>query len=348
MSNSVSTKRGDSLTLDSHIDIPWPDQPGSFTGEGEGKRQATLLGMQKGQLNAGCFVAFTPQGRLDSQAFEAAWQRCCKMLSVIIDMASPAHKAVLCVTPEGVNMAYNNSQVALIPVVENAYPIGEDIKRLELLAQKGIGYITLTHNGHNQIADSAVFRPALGEKAYLHHGLSDFGREVIQHMNNLGIMVDVSHGSKHSMEQAVQCSEVPVVASHSCIRALSDHPRNMDDSQLDLLRETGGVIQITALDVFLRRTASSHNPVNLSDLVAHIAYAVNRVGIEHVGISSDFEGGGGIQGWQNTAETQNVTAALENYGFDPSEIRALWGENFLRVWRQAQFYSQEKKAKNHF
>jgi membrane dipeptidase len=139
------------------------------------------------------------------------------------------------------------------------------------------------------------------------------------------------------MMQAAEVSRVPIVATHSCCRALCDHPRNLDDEQLDRLRATGGLVQITALDAFLRAAPpGGHSPATVKDLVDHVDHAVARIGIDHVGLSSDFDGGGGIPGWRDASETMNVTAELHRRGYGAREIDLLWSGNFRRLLRLAE------------
>jgi membrane dipeptidase len=161
-------------------------------------------------------------------------------------------------------------------------------------------------------------------------------------MNRLGIMVDVSHLSRAAMMQAVGLSAAPVVATHSCASALSDHPRNLDDTQLDALKETDGLVQITAMPPFLRPKGRS-DTVNVQDFVDHIDYVVSRIGLPHCGISSDFDGGGAITGWRDASQSPNVTAELVRRGYGPAELAALWGGNFLRVMRAAERHAEGRK-----
>ncbi len=151
-------------------------------------------------------------------------------------------------------------------------------------------------------------------------------------MNDLGIMVDISHASKAAALEAMELSAAPVIASHSSVRALTEHVRNMDDESLLRLRDTGGVVQIVAYPAYI----GSDEPKTVSDLVDHIDYAVDLIGIDHVGISSDFGGGGGIEGWNDATETPNVTAELVRRGYSAREIDLLWSENLIRVWREVE------------
>ena len=209
--------------------------------------------------------------------------------------------------------------------------IGQDLSLLGDYHTRGARYITLAHNGHNDIADSAAPRQRLGDTEAEHDGVSAFGEAVIAEMNRLGIMVDVSHISKQAMLDAVRLSVAPVIASHSSTRTLRDHPRNLDDEQLLALRDNGGVMQTVALDDFV--SSRDDPPVAVRDFIDHIDYAVSLIGVDHVGISSDFDGGGGVVGWSDASETFNVTLELVRRGYTEDEIAKIWGGNLLRVWR---------------
>lgn len=316
------------LTLDSHIDIPWPDPPDPNV---DGPRRVDLPKMRRGGLRAGCFAAFVPQGRCDAAGHAAARARAAAMLAAIDGMAQDRPIPVsLADDADAVRAAHAAGRIAVVRAIENGHAMGEDLALLAAWRARGVRYLTLVHNGHNALADSAIPRPDLGDGATRHGGLSALGREAIAEMNRLGIAVDVSHLSRQAMLQAVQASHRPVVATHSCAAALCAHPRNLDDLQLDALRDTGGVVQITAMGTFLRPRGSA-GAAGVADFVDHIDHVVRRCGVAHVGISSDFDGGGGIDGWQNAAETANVTAELERRGYGHAEIAAFWGGNFLRV-----------------
>lgn len=259
--------------------------------------------------------------------------------------------------------------------IENGYVIGTDLTLLERYHGLGARYITLAHGGHNDIADSSTPRPNLGDEDEEHGGLSDFGVQVVAEMNRLGIMVDVSHISKDAALDAMRVSRAPVIASHSSMYSLAAHPRNMDDEALLALAENGGVIQTVALGAFVKvqpperaeeleelREAVGfegstegmshqqklnydqgledldrrHPSASISDFVDHIDHAVELIGIDHVGISSDFDGGGGVRGWNDASETFNVTLELVRRGYTRDEIGKLWGGNLLRVWRDVE------------
>ncbi len=324
----------DILTLDSHIDIPWPDGPDPFS---ESDRRVDLPKMRRGGLTAGCFAAYVPQTRRDADSQQAAFLRAQTMLQAIRSMGR-SHEGIrarITETAAEVEAAWREGVISIIPVVENGQAIGGDPGNLGALRALGARYMTLTHNGHNDLADAAIARRDLADPPSQHGGLSPLGLTAIAEMNRLGMLVDVSHSAKTTMLQAVAASRTPVLASHSCIRALCDHPRNLDDEQLDALRASGGLIQITAMPSFLRAKGSAES-VTVADFVDHIDYAARRIGVAHVGISSDFDGGGGISGWSNAAESAAITVELVARGYGRAEIAALWGGNFLRLLRRAE------------
>ncbi len=268
--------------------------------------------------------------------------------------------------------------------IENGYVIGKDLSLLEKYHELGARYITLAHGGHNDIADSSSPRESFGDAESEHDGVSAFGEEVIAEMNRLGIMVDVSHISKAAMLDAVRLSKAPVIASHSSTRALAEHTRNMDDEQLRALGENGGVMQTVALGSFVKNPPEKKTamdallaeygiasmgglselsdekraeltakrdeldeqwpPATVQDFVDHIDHAVEIMGVDHVGISSDFDGGGGIEGWNDASETFNVTLELVRRGYTEEQIAQFWSGNLLRVWREVERVGQETQS----
>lgn len=326
------------LTIDTHIDIPWPDRGDAF---GPSERRVDLAKMQQGGLKAGCFAAYIPQGPLTAEGEAAAFERARAMLMAIAAMSGSRNgiEARWAQSAADIETIWRAGALAVVPAVENGYAVGSDLQRLEILVALGARYLTLTHNGHNALGDSAVPRTDLGDREALHGGLSEFGRAAIDRMNRLGMMVDVSHAAKNTMLQAIAASRAPVVATHSSIHALCRHPRNLDDEQLDALAECGGVVQITAVPGFLRPNGKAAD-VGVIDFADHIDYAVRRVGIKHVGISSDFDGGGGFHGWHDASESPNLTSELLRRGYDETAIAALWGGNFLRVMRAVEAFAE--------
>ncbi len=328
------------LTLDTHIDIPWPTGPDPFE---DGKRHVDLPKMRRGGLTAAVFAAYVPQAARTPTSEAAAFDRAEAMLLAIRamglgeagDRTEAGIVARLATSADAIEAAKRDGVLAVVPAVENGFAIGTDLGRLARFAELGAIYMTITHNGHNALADSSNPRADLGDREVEHDGISALGRAAVAEMNRLGMLVDVAHVSRASMLQLAECSRTPVVATHSCIRALCDNPRNLDDAQLDVLRDVGGVVQITAVSAFLRPNAKPE-AITVADFADHIDYAVRRIGIAHVGISSDFDGGGWFTGWKDASESPNITAELLRRGYDRAALSLLWGGNFLRCLRAAE------------
>ncbi len=322
------------FTLDTHVDFPWPNpQPPSQ----DTNRCVDFAKMRAGGVSATVFVAYVQQGPHNAAGHAAAGAQVEAMLRTIHAFAAGATAipARVAATVAELDANHKAGVLSLVPAVENGYGMGEDLSRLALWRSLGARYLTITHNGHNLLADAAIPLPALGDGEILHGGLSDLGVAAIDELNRLGMLVDVSHASKQSMLQAAEISRTPVVATHSCMRSLCNHPRNLDDAQLDVIRDVGGVVQVTSVPGFLKQGAQVED-VDVAIFVDHIDYAVRRIGIEHVGIGSDFDGGGHVQGWMSTADSPAITAELLKRGYDRDAITAIWGGNFLRVMKQAE------------
>ena len=323
------------LTIDTHVDIPWPEGPSPFE---DGPRCVDLPKLKTGGIAAVCFAAYVPQGPRDAAGHLAAGGRARAMLDAIAAMApADGSGGMFAPTADAIEAAFAAAKPAVIPAIENGYALGEELAALDDFAARGVRYITLTHNGHNAIGDAAIPRRDLGDTAAEHGGLSEFGRAVISRMNELGILVDISHSAKSTMLAAVEHSGVPVLATHSCMKSLCDHPRNLDDEQLDILKATGGLVQITIVSNFLRPRARAAD-LTVADIADHIDYAVRRMGVEHVGIGTDFDGGGGVRGFMNAAQSQNLTAELVRRGYDREAIAKIWGGNFMKLLRKAEAF----------
>ena len=331
MTDAISLHRS-LLTIDTHIDIPFPDGPSFFA---DTTRKVDLPKMQRGHMAAGCFAAYIGQGPRTPDAYKAAVKRATAMLEAINAMGATNAGARVCTTADEIEQAHRDGMTIVVPCVENGQAIGGDIANLAAFRALGARYMTITHFGHNALADSSNPRPELGDKDQEHGGLSALGRQAVVEMNRLGMLVDVAHTSKNTMMQAALLSSTPVLSTHSCIKALNDNARNMDDEQLDMLAQVGGVIQITAVPSFLKAGGKA-DTVTVADYCDHVDYAVKRIGIDHVGISSDFDGGGWFSDWKDAADSANVTAELLRRGYDRGALEKLWGGNFLRVMREVE------------
>lgn len=320
------------LTLDTHVDIKWPGTPDWLA---ETPQRVDYPKMARGGLRAAVFIAYVPQGRRDPAGHAEAAARAEAMLRHIRARADGDTRR-FCATPDALEACFAEGATAVLSAVENGYAMGRDLSAPARWRALGAQYLTLTHNGHNDIADSAIPIRKLGDEAAEHGGLSAFGRQAIGALNAAGLLVDVSHVSKPGMMQAAETSRSPVVATHTACRALCDHPRGIDDEQLDMIRQVGGVAQITALDAFLKGVPQGQkNDATVEDMVRHVDHAVARIGIEHVGLSSDFDGGGGLPGWRDASETAGLTATLVAHGYDARAIGLLWSGNYIRAWRKA-------------
>ncbi len=327
------------LTIDTHIDIPWPTGPDFFDDSPRDQtgRRVDAPKMRAGGMKAACFAAYVPQGPRTAEGWQAAGSRVLAMLDAINGLARDTGdiRVRIATTADAVEAAGRDGAIAIVPAVENGHAMGEDLGLLAAFRAKGARYLTLTHNGHNSLADSSNPRKDLGDAETLHGGLSGLGREAVLELNRLGMLVDISHVSAQGALQAAMLSRTPVLATHSCVRALCDVPRNVDDLMLDALRDCEGMVNITAMPSFLR-PGGRPEAVTVSDFVDHIDYVVKRCGLAHVGISSDFDGGGAFSGWRDASESGNLTAELVRRGYDAAEIGALWGGNFLRLLRRAE------------
>ena len=366
------------ITIDSHDDISL-DFATDAVDPLNAPRQVSLEKMRQGGLNVAFFIVYVGQSERTAENYAEAKTDARTKFDAIHRMAEEMYA-------EHIEIAYSADDVKRIREagklvaaigIENGFVIGPDLSLLGTYHDLGARYITLAHNGHNDIADSAQHRPQYGDEPTEHDGVSEFGAQVIAEMNRLGIIVDVSHISKAAALDAIRLSRAPVIASHSSVHALADHPRNMDDETLRALRDNGGVMQTVAFGGYVKIQPAERReardvlwtefgidsprdlpdltpdrrrdfdlrsaeidarwpPANLQDFVDHIDYAVDLIGIDHVGISSDFDGGGGIVGWNDASETFNVTLELVRRGYDRIEIEKLWGGNLLRVWREVE------------
>jgi membrane dipeptidase len=391
------------LVLDSHIDFEPEDLTGERNYTQRGETQFNLPNMIDGGLDALFFVIFVGQTResqnpdaLKTAGYERAYRAAVEKFDAVHCFTGEIaqEQMELALSADDVRRIHAKGKKAALMGVENGYPLGEEWTRVKEFYQRGARYISLTHNGHNQLGDSHT-----GERdGWKWNGVSPLGKQVIDEMNRLGIMVDISHASKEAMLQTAALSKAPIIASHSAARALCNVSRNLDDEQLHALKNTGGVIQMVAYHGFVKtpkpdspdRVAaittarSEYNlpdlasisqraraqaalkrmpadlraeyeeklaeidkqlpgdpPATVKDFVDHIDYAVKLIGIDHVGISSDFDGGGGVTGWNDASETFNVTLELVRRGYTEQQIEKLWSGNLLRVMDDVQRVASE-------
>ena len=364
------------LTLDSHIDIPFdyminPEHdPGNDT-----DMQVDFQKMLKGNLDGGFFIVYVGQSELSKKGYQEAKEKAIIKFNAINKMVEKyPNKIVLVKSPEEVYEAKRNKKLFAAIGIENGYVIGEDIELLKYYYDLGARYMTLSHIGHNQISDSSLPKKSLKNEIEMHGGLSDFGKITIKKMNELGMMIDISHVSDKSALQAIRLSHHPVIASHSGARSVANHPRNIPDNIIKEIAKKGGVVQVVAFSSYVKvnkkRTESiaslrdsilamtgdknfipeKHMKLikykngmdrinkefplpDIDSFIDHIDHIVDLVGIDYVGISSDFGGGGGIEGWTNASQTFNITNSLLRRGYSKDEVNKIWSENLLRVWK---------------
>ena len=316
------------LTLDSHCDTPMFFPQGVHFEQRDPKVLYDLHKMTDGKQDAVTMVAYLPQHPKPGELPEGMSPR--RYADSIFDQieAIVAHESdyvALARTPQQLyeNKAMGKKSIML--GIENGLAIEDDIRNIAHFAQRGIVYITLCHNGDNAICDSA-------RGTQTHGGVSAFGEQVIGEMNRLGVMVDLSHGAETSFFDALSISQTPIVCSHSNSKALCDVPRNLTDAQLKALAQAGGVAQITLYHGFLRKEGEA----DIRDAMAHLNHAIDVMGIDHVGLGTDFDGDGGIKGLADASELINFTTALLRQRFSKADIKKIWGENWLRVMRQVQ------------
>ncbi len=325
--------------------------------------------MKKGGLDAAFFAAFVAQMERTDVNYKNAQQEADNMIKAVKNMYK-ANPSVIraATTPEE---AFSNKEKNLLTAfigLENGFPVALDITNIKKYYDMGVRYITLCHSKNNDICDSSNDKPE-------HNGLSEFGKKVIKRMNELGMIIDVSHISDKAFYDVIELSQVPVVASHSSARAVCDNPRNITDEMLLKLKENGGVIQMCILSDYVKTPPKNPQKENdlavlekkygkfneitdraiidkalaewgaigakypgdlatVKDFVDHIDHVVNIIGIDYVGIGTDFDGGGGLRDCRDVSELPNITAELLRRGYSKDDLKKIWGGNFMRVFRQ--------------
>ncbi len=365
------------LTLDSHVDTPLMLRREEFdiskrNDPREGGGKLDFPRMVEGGLDAAFFAVFLGQGALNPEAYEEAKRRALEIFDHIHQaIEENPDVAGLALTPDDAYQLRDEDKRAIYIGVENGYPIGKDLENLHRFYDLGARYLGLSHSRNNQICDAST--DAAGP---LHGGLSDFGVEVVKELNRMGMMVDVSHISDEAFYDVLEITRAPIIASHSNVRAIADHPRNLDDDMIIALAENGGVLQLSVLSAYVKDLEPSPEReeafaalrekynnfegltdeemeearrewfalnqqypapmATVADLVDHIDHVVELVGIEYVGIGTDFDGGGALKDCFDVSELENITLELIDRGYNKEEIEKIWSGNFMRVFHEVE------------
>ena len=336
---------GSTIVLDSHCDSPmffdkgahfYQKDPGitveyDYVGETSPDGAPTfsynpLVDLHKmtfGRLDASFMVAYLKQHERDAESLKAATAKADRLLTLIDERIGECNGyAAIATTPGDLWRNKSMGIKSIVKGIENGYAVGLDIDNVDRFRSRGVAYMTLCHNGDNDICDSHK-----GNQE--HNGLSEFGREVVSRMNKTGMMVDLSHASEKSFWDALEFSTKPIICSHSSSRALCDHTRNLTDDQMRALALSGGVAQVCLYSGFLKKGGDA----TVDDAVRHIMHMTDVMGIEHVGIGSDFDGGGGLPGLEDASWFVSLTERLIAEGFSDYDLSLIWGLNFLKVWK---------------
>ena len=321
------------LMLDTHCDTPMFFPQGVDFGSRDPRILVDLHKMSEGHQDATLMVCYLPQPQQDetfSSKVDFDVNGPTEYADLIFDKIETIveqNKQYLAIARTPADLYANKQQgrKSIMLGIENGLALDGHLDRLQHFAQRGIVYMTLCHNGDNDICDSA-------RGNHTHNGISPFGKQVVREMNRLGILVDLSHAGEKSFYDALELSSQPIVCSHSSCRALCDHPRNLTDDQMRALAAKGGVMQITMYNGFLVKDGEA----TVLDALRHLAHAIEVMGIDHVGIGTDFDGDGGVRGMANSSELLNFTRLLLARGYSEQDIEKIWGDNFLRVMTQVQ------------
>ena len=314
------------VAIDSHCDTPMLFDAGYKLDERSSLALVDLHKMAEGGLDVATMVAYLKQEARDEASLKCAREKACSLLCGIRERVEQCSDYVeLCTTPAEVLSAKTMGKKIVMPAIENGYAIGLDIENIERFRNDGVVYMTLCHNGDNDICDSARGNSE-------HGGLSAFGRDVVREMNRVGMMVDLSHTSEKTFYDVLNVSMAPIVCSHSSCRALCDHPRNLPDNQLRAIAKKGGVAQMTMYKGFLVESGDA----TLNDFMRHLEHAISVAGIDHVGIGTDFDGDGMVVGCSDASQLINITRELLRRGYSDADIAKIWGGNWLRVMAEVQ------------
>ena len=366
------------FTIDTHLDTPLDlvSKPEYNLEEHHNRFKSNVRldfpRMKDGGLDAAVFIVWTAQGPTDTEGFERVKEKANNILSVIKDRVTKDSKfAELAFSSEDLNRIVKEDKRAILIGMENGYPLGTDLTLVDKYYDEGIRYITLCHTKDNQLCSSSTDNSE-------DKGITKFGSDVVKRMNDLGIIVDVSHISDKTFFDVLKLTKTPVIASHSNARALCNHPRNMSDKMLKALAKNGGVVQVNFVNSYLKEKVENperdlafaelqskfdmanmtneerdkfHSAMGeldvkfpskkatITDVINHIDYIAKLIGVEHIGIGSDFDGGGGVDGLQDVSNLENITRELLKLGYSKEDVQKIWGRNFMRVFKTVEDYS---------
>ncbi len=313
------------LSVDTHCDAPLWMRNGYTLGR-RMNNQVNIPKMEEGMLDAQFLAAFLSQKERDDASLQKAVENCNNLIQTIYDdVARYPDYCGIAITEDDLIRLKAEGKKAFFIGIENGYAIGKDIKNIERYKKMGVNYITLCHSYDNDICHSSTHT----EDSI--HGLTAFGRKVVKEMNRVGMMVDLSHASEATFWDVIKISKQPVIASHSGAKACTFHDRNLTDDQLRALAANGGVVQVCIFSSYVNKDRTK---ASIIDVVNHIDHCVKVAGIDHVGIGSDFDGGGGVIGCAGANDLLNLTCRLLELGYDEGQLRKIWGANFFRVMNQ--------------
>jgi microsomal dipeptidase-like Zn-dependent dipeptidase len=386
------------LSFDSHITVPMDFGTAGNEADKDGSGQFDLAKAARGRLSGAALTIFgwpeiwngpnAPHKPTDGFVEEARHEQEVRYKIISGMVRDFPNQVGIAYTPDDLRRLHGEGKFAIFISMLNAYPLGDDLNQLDLWAARGMRMFGFSYIGNNAWSDSSRPLPFFNDSTDALEGLSPIGQQAVHRLNDLGVIIDVSQMSTKALEQVAQLSRTPMVASHSAPRASVDIPRNLSDKELQLIKNSGGVVQVVGFPAYLRPLSQpTQDKLNalrarfdlpplpnlamalmpgdaiiaawpeqkfgqyaqglygileeepkatLKDWGDAIDYTVRKIGIDHVGISSDFNDGGGIQGWENVGEVRNVTAELIQRGYSEADIAKLWGGNFLRVWDQVQ------------
>jgi microsomal dipeptidase-like Zn-dependent dipeptidase len=386
------------LSFDSHITVPLDFGGVGSEADKDGSGQFDLAKAARGRLSGAALTIFgwpeiwnganAPHKPTDGFVEEARHEQEVRYKIISGMVRDFPNQVGIAYTPDDFRRLHGEGKFAIFISMLNAYPLGNDLNQLDLWAARGMRMFGFSYIGNNAWSDSSRPLPFFNDSVDALEGLSDIGKQAVQRLNDLGVIIDVSQMSTKALEQVAQLSRTPMVASHSAPRASVDIPRNLSDKELQLIKNSGGVVQVVGFPAYIRPLSQpTQDKLNtlrarfdlpplpnlamalmpgdaiiaawpeqkfgqyaqglygileeepkatLKDWGDAVDYTVRKIGIDHVGIASDFNDGGGLDGWNNVGEIRNVTAELIQRGYSEADIAKLWGGNFLRVWDQVQ------------